>query len=195
MAGSALRPSRPLGIHAPLALSFPQGVSRSLREITKERGLPIRREIYLWSALKSATCCYEFSSAVCQMREQFRPVVTGVSIVMAVQTQTAIRGDAIRRRFAEYEPAECQEAKASSSEIPQRLPIAGGVLRGLFILSLLIVTMRVGMPQREHIWTAYASPADLIRMILGFVVCVWLAKELFNVPRDTQAYRAWLYLS
>ena len=114
---------------------------------------------------------------------------------MAMQTQTAIRGDAIRRRFAEYEPAECQEAKASSSEIPQRLPIAGGVLRGLFILSLLIVTMRVGMPQREHIWTAYASPADLIRMILGFVVCVWLAKELFNVPRDTQAYRAWLYLS
>lgn len=55
--------------------------------------------------------------------------------------------------------------------------------------------MHVCMPQRENVWTAYASPADLIRMILGFVVCVWLAKQLFNVPRDAQAYRTWFYLS
>jgi hypothetical protein len=55
----------------------------------------------------------------------------------------------------------------ASSEILPRLRIAGGVLRGLFIVSLLIVTMHVCMPQREHVWTAYASPADLIRMILG----------------------------
>jgi hypothetical protein len=83
----------------------------------------------------------------------------------------------------------------ASSEILPRLRIAGGVLRGLFIVSLLIVTMHVCMPQREHVWTAYASPADLIRMILGFVVCVWLAIQLFNMPRDAQAYRTWSYLS
>jgi hypothetical protein len=112
-----------------------------------------------------------------------------------MQTQTAIRTDAISRRFAEYEPSECLETEVSSSEILPRLRIAGGVLRALFIVSLLIVTMHVCMPQREHVWTAYASPADLIRMILGFVVCVWLAIQLFTMPRDAQAYRTWSYLS
>jgi hypothetical protein len=112
-----------------------------------------------------------------------------------MQTQTAIRTDAIRGRFADYEPSECLETEASSSEILPCLRITGGVLRALFIVSLLIVTMHVCMPQREHVWTAYASPADLIRMILGFVVCVWLATQLFNMPRDAQAYRTWFYLS
>jgi hypothetical protein len=69
-----------------------------------------------------------------------------------MQTQTAIRTDAISRRFAEYEPSECLETEVSSSEILPRLRIAGGVLRALFIVSLLIVTMHVCMPQREHVW-------------------------------------------
>ena len=107
-----------------------------------------------------------------------------------MQTQTVIRTDAISRRFAEHEPSECPD-----SEILACLRIAGGVLRALFIVLLLIVTMDVCMPQREHVWTAYASPADFIRMLLSLIVCVWLAIQLFNMPRDAQAYRAWLYLS
>ena len=107
-----------------------------------------------------------------------------------MQTRTAIRTDAISRRFAKYEPPECL-----GSGILAYLRVARGVLRALFIVSLLIVTIDVSMPQREHVWTAYAAPADFIRMILGFVVCVWLAIQLFSIPRDAQAYRNWLYLS
>ena len=107
-----------------------------------------------------------------------------------MQTRTEIRTDAISRRFAEYEPSECL-----GSDILAYLRMALGVLRALFIVSLLIVTIDVSMPQREHVWTAYAAPADFIRMILGFVVCAWLAIQLFNIPSDAQAYRNWLYLS
>ena len=107
-----------------------------------------------------------------------------------MQTRTAIRTDAISRRFAEYEPPD-----RLGSDILSYLRMARGVLRALFIVSLLIATIDVSMPQREHVWTAYAAPADFIRMILGFVVCVWLAIQLFSIPRDARAYRNWLYLS
>ena len=107
-----------------------------------------------------------------------------------MQTRTAIRTDAISRRCAKYEPPE-----SLGSGIVAYLRIACGVLRALFIVSLLIATIIVSMPQREHVWTAYAAPADFVRMILGFVVCVWLAIQLFSIPRDAQAYPNWLYLS
>jgi hypothetical protein len=50
------------------------------------------------------------------------------------------------------------------------------------------------MPQSETIWTAYETPGDLIRMALGFVVCLGIVIQLFMAPKDAQAYRTWLYL-
>ena len=72
--------------------------------------------------------------------------------------------------------------------------ITGLLLRSIFILSLLAVIVRVSMPQNETIWTAYDTPADLVRMALGFAVCVWIAVHLFMLPKDVRALRTWLYL-
>ena len=80
------------------------------------------------------------------------------------------------------------------SEVPARLRIAGTVLRTLFIVTLLVVTLRVSMPQSETIRTVYDTPGDLIRLALGLAVCFWLATQLFKGPEDAQGYRTWLYL-
>lgn len=85
------------------------------------------------------------------------------------------------------------EAKLAPSEIPARLRIAGNAVRAVFIVCLLAITLRVSMPQNETIWTAYDTPGDLVRMALGFVVCVWIVIQLFRVPKDAHGYRTWLY--
>jgi hypothetical protein len=72
--------------------------------------------------------------------------------------------------------------------------IAGIILRALFIIILIAVTVRVASPQSETIWSAYETPGDLIRMALGLSVCLWLAVHVFILPKDPEAYRTWLYL-
>jgi hypothetical protein len=84
--------------------------------------------------------------------------------------------------------------KSSSSGIPTGLRAASTVLRTVFIVSLLMVILRVSTPQNETIWTAYETPGDLIRVALGFVVCIWLAVQLFRGPKDAHGHRTWLYL-
>jgi hypothetical protein len=86
------------------------------------------------------------------------------------------------------------EADTSTSKIPVGLRIVGTLLRTTFIIAVVMVTVRVALPQNETIWTAYETPADLFRMALGLVVCVWVAIQLFTVPKDAQAYRTWIYL-
>ncbi len=87
------------------------------------------------------------------------------------------------------------EAKLPASDASNALRIAAVLLRTIFIVILLVLTLRVSMPQNETIWTAYDTPGDLIRLILGLVVCTWLAIQLFRGgPRDADGYRTWLYL-
>jgi hypothetical protein len=69
------------------------------------------------------------------------------------------------------------------------------ILRALFIGILIVVTARVASPQIENFQSAYETPGDLIRIALGFSVCVWLAVNIFILPKDPEAYRTWLYLS
>lgn len=78
--------------------------------------------------------------------------------------------------------------------IPLALRMASGALRIAFIALLLILTVRISLPQSETIWTAYDTPGDLVRMALGLAVCVWIAIQFFAAPKDAQAYRTWLYL-
>jgi hypothetical protein len=85
------------------------------------------------------------------------------------------------------------EAKLPSSDIPAALRISGTVLRAVFFACLLAITARVSMPQNETIWTAYDTPGDLVRMALGFVVCVWIVIQFFKAPEEGNAYRTWLY--
>jgi hypothetical protein len=58
------------------------------------------------------------------------------------------------------------------------------VLRTLFIILLLVLTLRVSLPQGETIWTAYDTPADLVQLIFCVGVCAWLVYQLFQVPHD-----------
>jgi hypothetical protein len=87
-----------------------------------------------------------------------------------------------------------QQAPPNTNLPSRRVRIAGIALRALFIALLIAVTARVSSPQTESIWSAYETPGDLIRMALGFSVCLWLAIHAFILPKDAEAYRTWLYL-
>jgi len=86
------------------------------------------------------------------------------------------------------------EVKLPASSGASVLRIAALGLRTIFIATLLALTVRVSLPQSETIWTAYETPADLIRFCLGLALCVWFLFQLFNGPKDVQGYRTWLYL-
>ncbi len=86
------------------------------------------------------------------------------------------------------------DSKTPASNVSPGLRIASNLLRALFIACLLLITLRVSMPQNETIWTAYDTPGDLVRMVLGLAVCVWLGVQLFKAPKDASHYRTWLYL-
>jgi hypothetical protein len=75
------------------------------------------------------------------------------------------------------------EANSPAAKIPPGLRLAGLVVRTVFIVALLLVTLRVSMPQSETIWTAYETPGDLIRLGLGLAVCIWAVSQLFVVPK------------
>jgi cell division protein FtsW (lipid II flippase) len=83
---------------------------------------------------------------------------------------------------------------ASVSAIPIGLRILAIVLRALTIGALVVVTARVSSPQSETISTVYETPGDLIRVVLGFAVCLWMVVHLFILPKDAEGYRTWLYL-
>jgi hypothetical protein len=83
-----------------------------------------------------------------------------------------------------------------SPEVILTTPVwVGGVaLRAIFLVILMVITIRVSSPQVEHLRSLLETPDELIRVALGFAVCVWLFINLFILPRDPGAYRIWLYL-
>ena len=72
--------------------------------------------------------------------------------------------------------------------------LAGLTVRTLFIGILMIITARVASPQMERLWTLLDTPGDVVRVALGFAVCLWLFVHLFILPKDLAGYRTWLYL-
>jgi hypothetical protein len=90
-------------------------------------------------------------------------------------------------------PPERASPAKDKSQIPTALWIAGTTLRAVFMACLLLITFRVSMPQNETIWTAYDTPGDLIRLLLGFAVCLWIAIQLFRAPKDAHGNRTFLY--
>lgn len=67
-------------------------------------------------------------------------------------------------------------------------------MRAALIFVLVAVTLRVSLPQNETIWTAYDTPLDLVRLILGVAVSIWLLVQLFRIPDDAHAHRTWIFL-
>lgn len=86
------------------------------------------------------------------------------------------------------------ETTLPPGKIPAGLRLAGIVLRTLFLAILALITFRVSLPQNETIWTAYDTPSDVVRMVLGLVVAAWLIFQLFRGPRDQEGYRTWFYV-
>jgi hypothetical protein len=82
----------------------------------------------------------------------------------------------------------------STPQAPSGLRITAVLFRAAFIFILIALIIRVSQPQNETIWTAYDTPADLVRLWLGIGACIWLIWQLFEGPRDTHAYRTWFYL-
>jgi hypothetical protein len=86
------------------------------------------------------------------------------------------------------------DTKLPHSDIPAWQQFAGMTLRSIFLIALAVLTFRVALPQNETIETAYDTPNDLVRLILGLAVCVWLVVQLFRMPRDAGGFRNWLYI-
>ena len=78
--------------------------------------------------------------------------------------------------------------------VPPWQQFAGLVLRSVFIIALMVLTFRTALPQNETIATAYDTPADLVRLLVGVAACAWLLFQLFQVPRDVAGFRTWFYL-
>jgi hypothetical protein len=76
--------------------------------------------------------------------------------------------------------------------IPLWLRILVMVLRTLFFGALVAVTVRLSSPQSETIWTVYDTPSDLIRVAVGFAVCMWIVVQFFMLPKRADVYRAWV---
>jgi hypothetical protein len=84
--------------------------------------------------------------------------------------------------------------KLPDAKLSTTVWLAGVVVRTLFIGILIIITTRVAGPQLEHLSSLYETPSDLVRVALGFIVCVWLAINLFILPKDPGGYRTWAQL-
>ena len=86
------------------------------------------------------------------------------------------------------------DAESEKAAIPTPVWVLGIVFRTLFILVLVLMTARVASPQIEKIWSAYETPSEVVRLALGFAVCVWLVYHIFILPKDAGGYRIWAYL-
>ena len=77
--------------------------------------------------------------------------------------------------------------------IPKGLRILAMFLRALVFGALVAMIVYVSSPQSEAIWTIYDTPRDLIRLALGFAVCLGIVIRFFRFPKTAEAYRAWAY--
>jgi len=86
------------------------------------------------------------------------------------------------------------KSKSATSGVPLVLRAAALLLRALFLGTLIVLAVRVSAPQNETFWSAYDTPGDLVRLILGLAVALGILIQLFRPPRDAHAYRTWASL-
>ena len=92
--------------------------------------------------------------------------------------------------MAEHPP----DAAVQPPPVPLLVRIVGLILRAVFLCTLVLVVVRVSAPQSETIWSAYETPGDLVRLLLGAAVAIGVLVQLFRPPKDPHAYRTWAYL-
>jgi hypothetical protein len=77
--------------------------------------------------------------------------------------------------------------------VSRPLKIAAVILRSAFLITLLVLTARVSLPQNETIWTD-DTVGDMTRLVLGLLLGVWILYHLFRLPRGgVQGYCAWTF--
>ena len=86
------------------------------------------------------------------------------------------------------------DASLNPPTVPTLIRVVGLVLRAVFLCTLVVVVIRVSAPQSETIWSAYETPGDLVRLLLGAAVAIGVLVQLFRPPKDAHAYRTWAYL-
>jgi|SRR5215470_5243398 len=86
------------------------------------------------------------------------------------------------------------DGNVTTRAVPMPVRIVGHVLRAVFLLALIVVAIRVSAPQSETVWSAYETPGDLVRLVLGAAVAIGILVQLFRPPKDAQAYRTWALL-
>lgn len=88
--------------------------------------------------------------------------------------------------------------QSSEADDTSRLPFhiwAGGVaVRTIFLIVLIVLTARVASPQMERLTSLYETPGDLVRVLMGVAVCAWFIVNVFKLPKDSGAYRTWMYM-
>lgn len=87
-----------------------------------------------------------------------------------------------------------QRSPANIDPVPKWLHVAGLTLRTLCLAILLLVVLRVSYPQMETWSSAYETPGDLARLILGVLVCLVIIREIFVLPKEASAARAWFFI-
>jgi|SRR5271155_3475504 len=90
-------------------------------------------------------------------------------------------------------------SQADTARKPELRPsngiwLGGVTARTLFLLILAVITARVAHPQIETLRSVFETPGDLVRVALGFAVCLWIVINIFRLPKDAGAYRTWSYL-
>ena len=86
------------------------------------------------------------------------------------------------------------DAAVTQRAVPAIVRIVGLILRAVFLCTLIALAIRVSAPQSETIWTAYETPGDLVRLVLGAAVAIGILVQLFRPPKDAHAYRTGAYL-
>jgi hypothetical protein len=82
--------------------------------------------------------------------------------------------------------------ETETATIPKGQRILAMFLRALVFGALVAMTVHLSSPQSETIWTVYDTPGDLIRLALGFAVCLWIVIRFFRFPKTAEVYRAWV---
>jgi hypothetical protein len=70
--------------------------------------------------------------------------------------------------------------------------LLGLILRTLFLIVVVVVTARVAIPQNETLLSAYETPPDLLRILLGAVVCCFIVIQIFRYSSDPEDMRKWV---
>jgi hypothetical protein len=139
------------------------------------RVVPLRTVNERLNEALAAIC--NVANAVCSPKSRWLSIFNYSSEAIWVQSQAM---------SAQHPTSNDMEVSA----IPIGLRIVAMFLRSLFLGALVAITVRISSPQSETIWTVYETPGDLIRLALGFAVCLWIVVHLFRLPKNPETYRS-----